>query len=129
MASSNGPILRLKGIKGFLEGEERMLRRGDEIIVGRSRAADLSVRMSAKFLARSDRHELRGSKAYRSVSRRHVRIAYYRPDHIVIEDLSANGTYVDGARVTGTLSLSDLADRAHLLGLGSVERLQLRLIR
>lgn len=129
MGSSNGPILRLKGIRGFLEGEERMLRRGEEIVVGRSRGAGLSVRMSAKFLARADRHELRGSKAYRSVSRRHVRIAYYRPDHVVIEDLSANGTYLDGERVSGKLSLTDLAQRARLLALGSVERLRLELIK
>jgi len=129
MASSNGPILRLRGIKGFLEGEERMLRRGDEIVIGRSRGADLSVRMSAKFLARPDRNELRGSKAYRSVSRRHVRIAYYRPDHIVIEDLSANGTYVDGKRVVGKLALSGFNGRGHVLALGAVERLRLDLIR
>ena len=128
MASSNGAILRLLGIKGFFEGEERMLKRGDEIIVGRSRGAGLSLRMSAKFLARPDRNELRGSKAYRSVSRRHVRIAYYRPDHIVIEDLSANGTYVDGKRVDGKLALSDLKDHAHIVTLGSAERLRLELI-
>jgi pSer/pThr/pTyr-binding forkhead associated (FHA) protein len=129
MASRNGPILRLKGLKGFFEGEERMLRRGDEIVVGRSRGAGLSLRMASKFLARPDRNEIRDSEAYRSVSRRHVRIAYYRPDHVVVEDLSANGTYIDGERVEGKRSLSDLAQRPHLLGLGSVERLRLDLIR
>ena len=61
------------------------------------------------------------------MSRRHVRIAVHRPDHVVIEDLSANGTYLDGKRVKGKLSLSDLAQKPHLLALGSVERLRLDL--
>lgn len=128
MASSNGKFLRVKGVKGFFEGEERMLQRGEEVVVGRSRGVGLSLRMSAKFLSRSDRNELRGSKAYRSVSRRHVRIAYYRPDHIVIEDLSANGTFVDGQKVAGKLALTDLAAQSHLITLGSAERLQIDLI-
>ena len=88
----------------------------------------MSLRMSAKFLARPDRNQLRGSRAYRSVSRRHVRIAFYRPDHVVIEDLSANGTFVDGKKVDGKLVLTDLDETYHLLGLGSVERLRLELV-
>ena len=128
MANSNGALLRLRGIKGFFEGEERVLRRGDEIVVGRSRGADLSLRMATKFLERPDRNELRGSEAYRSVSRRHVRIAFYRPDHVVVEDLSANGTYVDGQRVDGSMNLEDLAERSRVLTLGSVERFRLELL-
>jgi len=128
MASRNGPILRVRGLKGFFEGEERMLRRGDEIVVGRSRGAGLSLRMAAKFLSRPDRHEVRSSDAYRSVSRQHVRIAYYRPDHVVVEDLSANGTYLDGERVEGKRAIDDLPRRPRILGLGSVERLRLEIV-
>jgi len=115
-------------MRGFLEGEECMLRRGDEIIVGRSRSADLSIRRSTKFLERADRHEVAQSEAYRTVSRRHARIAFYRPDHIVIEDLSSNGTFVDGVRVKGKCNITDLAACAHVLTLGAVERIQLDLI-
>ena len=68
----------------------------DEIVVGRSRSADLSVRRATKFLERMDRNDLSRSEAWRTVSRQHARIAFYRTDHIVIEDLSANGTFVDG---------------------------------
>lgn len=127
MDRSNGPVLRLRGVKGFFAGEERTLRRGQEIVVGRSRKADLSLRNASRFVARPDHNELRGSNAYLSVSRRHVRIAFHRPDHVVIEDLSANGTYLDGKRVKGKLSLDDFPERGHVLGLGSVERLRLDL--
>jgi pSer/pThr/pTyr-binding forkhead associated (FHA) protein len=126
--AAGGALLRLKGMRGFLEGEECMLQRGDEVVVGRSRGADLSIRRSTKFLERLDRHELAQSEAYRTVSRHHARIAFYRPDHIVIEDLSSNGTFVDGERVKGKFNLTDLAARARVLALGAVERIQIDLI-
>jgi len=127
-ANGDDQYVRLRGVKGFLEGEERLLKRGDEIVVGRSRSADLSLRMSTKFLERMDRNDLSRSEAWRTVSRKHARIAFYRPDHIVIEDLSANGTFVDGARVEGRLRLSDLADRPRLIALGAVERLRIEMV-
>ena len=46
----------------------------------------------------------------------------------MIEDLSANGTFVDGKKVDGKLALTDLGETYHLLGLGSVERLRLELV-
>ena len=115
-------------MKGFLEGEERLLARGDEIVVGRSRSADLSLRMATKFLERMDRRELSRSEAWRTVSRQHARIAFYRADHIVIEDLSANGTFVDGERVDGKLNVEDLADKPRVITLGAVERLRIEIV-
>lgn len=126
--SNNGPVLRLRGVRGFLQGEECVLQRGEEIVIGRSRGADLSLRRSSKFLDRGDQHEVAQSEAYRTVSRMHARIAFYRPDHIVIEDLSANGTFVDGQRVKGKRSITDLTVCGHVLALGAVERLQLDLL-
>lgn len=128
MGSNNGPYLRLRGIKGFLEGEERLLQRGDEVTLGRSRQADFSVRKATKYLERIDRNEIAQSEAYRTVSRVHARIAFYRPDHIVIEDLSANGTFLDGQRIDGKAALDDMGDQAHTVTLGAVERLRIDLI-
>jgi pSer/pThr/pTyr-binding forkhead associated (FHA) protein len=115
-------------MRGFLQGEERVLKRGEEIVVGRSRDADLSIRRATRYLERPDRHDLGRSEAWRSVSRMHARIAFYRPDHIVIEDLSSNGTFLDGKRIEGKVNVSDLAQVAHILALGAVERIKLELL-
>jgi len=127
-ANGDDQYVRLRGVRGFLEGEERLLKRGDEIVVGRSRSADLSVRRATKFLERMDRNDLSCSEAWRTVSRQHARIAYYRADHIVIEDLSANGTFVDGERIEGKLRISDLAETPHVIALGAVERLRIEIV-
>ena len=127
-ANGNDHYVRLRGVKGFLEGEERLLKRGDEIVVGRSRSADLSLRMATKYLERMDRGDLSRSEAWRTVSRQHARIAFYRDDLIVIEDLSANGTFVDGERVDGKLSVDDLADNPRVISLGAVERLRIEIV-
>ena len=124
----NGAMVRVRGVKGFLQGEERLLKRGDEVVVGRSRSADLSLRMATRYLERADRNDVKRSEAWRSVSRRHARIAFHRPDHIVIEDLSANGTFLDGQRVQGAVSLEDLARKPRTITLGAVERLRIEIV-
>jgi pSer/pThr/pTyr-binding forkhead associated (FHA) protein len=126
--SSNASVLRIKGVRGFFQDEEIMLQRGEEIVIGRSRGADLSLRRATRFLERLDRHEVARSEAYRTVSRLHARIAFYRPDHIVIEDLSSNGTFLDRARVKDKCIVTDLASCSRVLTLGAVERLQLDLL-
>ena len=128
--SRNGDdqYVRVRGVKGFLEGEERLLKRGDEVVVGRSRKADLSVRMSTKYLERMDRGDVSRSEAWRTVSRQHARITFYRDDLIVIEDLSANGRFVDGERVDGKLNVEDLADNPRVITLGAVERLRIEIV-
>ena len=132
MATNGGggaqSYLRLRGVRGFLMGEERVLKRGEEIVVGRSREADLSIRRATRYLERADRHDVGRSEAWRSVSRLHARIAFYRPDHIVIEDLSSNGTFLDGKRIRGKVNLDDLGDAARMLALGAVERIKLELL-
>lgn len=126
-ANQNGQLLRIRGVRGFLQGEELLLQRGGEVVIGRSRGCDLSLRRSTRYLEREDRGSVSKSEAWRTVSREHVRIAYHRPDHIVIEDLSANGSFLDGERIDGKVNIEDLGNGSRILALGVVERLKLEL--
>lgn len=120
--------LRVTGIRGFLQDERRTLEVGDEITVGRSRDADLSVRRAPRFLARRDRDDLLHSERMRSISRIHVRIHYHAPDRVEIVDCSRNGTYVDRRRIDDAVELDDLPLESHELTVGSGERLRLELV-
>lgn len=126
MTEASGPSLVVRGTHGFLAGEERILRVGDALVVGRSRDADLSVRKSKRFTARPDGAEILLSKRWLSVSRKHVRIHYLHADLIEIRDLSSNGTLLDGHKVD-CVALTDLKERSHVVGLGSSERLLLEM--
>jgi len=121
------PVLRITGVRGFLTGEERTLQIGEQIVIGRSRDADLSVRKAARFLAREDRAALIRSEPVLSVSRRHVRIHFLHGDLVEVVDLSRNGTYLDGRRIE-CVGLTDLSRTSHLLDLGPAERLKLELV-
>jgi pSer/pThr/pTyr-binding forkhead associated (FHA) protein len=120
------PSLVVRGIKGFLRGEEVVMKVGDTLTVGRSRGADLSLRKARRLLQRDDIGEVMGTEAFLSVSRRHVRIHYMHPGLIEIKDLSRNGTFVDGRKVD-CVALTDLKARQHIVALGSVERLLLEM--
>ncbi|MGQ0613697.1 MAG: FHA domain-containing protein [Planctomycetaceae bacterium] len=118
------PAVLVLGVRGFLEGESRLLRLGEELIVGRGRAADLSVKRAPKFTTRPDRLEVARSERFLCVSRRHVRIQFLHPGLVEIEDLSSNGTFLDGRRVD-RVGLTDLRARPHDLNLGGVELLRI----
>lgn len=119
-------LLRIVGVRGFLSGEEQVVRVGEAVVVGRSRRADMSVRRSRRFLDRTDRTEVMQTDAFLSVSREHVRIRFLHPDLVEVEDLSANGTFLDGRRVD-RVGLTDLRATPHVLSLGSMERIRLEL--
>lgn len=122
--NNNAPTLVVKGVRGFFRGEQRELQVGDELTIGRSRHADLSLRRAKRFQARDDRVQVMGSEAFLSVSRKHVRIQYLHPGLIEVKDLSANGTFVDGRKVD-CIALTDFKERGHVIALGSTERLVL----
>jgi pSer/pThr/pTyr-binding forkhead associated (FHA) protein len=86
------------GQTGLFRGEHALCRLGQAIVVGRSRACELSVARSAECL-RLGREALDRHPSYRKISRRHIRIALLSADHLEVEDLSTNGTVVDGFRV------------------------------
>jgi len=121
---NGGPDLVVRAVKGFLAGEERVLHVGDEIVVGRSRGADFSVRKARSLAERKDCAEIVRSEPFLSVSRRHVKIHFLHKDLVEVQDLSANGTYMDGKRID-CVALTDLREKSHTLALGVSERLVL----
>lgn len=116
-----GPVL--VGIDGFVQGEEYPLWRGATVVIGRSRGCDISLRRCKAWLALPA--DKRSEQAdFRMVSRRHVRINYSDDDNIEIEDLSSNGTFLDGLKVTRVV-VHNLRERSYELRLGTREKLRL----
>jgi hypothetical protein len=124
--SSSGVVLVVRGLRGFLAGEEKRVAVGESLVVGRSRRAGLSTRRAKKLKARPDWEKVIGTAAFLTVSRRHTRIDHMSPGVIEITDLSSNGTYLDG-RAVARETVSDLAERTHLLAVGAQERFELSL--
>ena len=120
MAESN-PIL--VGVEGFVVGEEFQLEHGKSLIVGRSRSCDVSLRHCAKWL-QLDPDERDLEQDFKTVSRKHMRVTYYNVNSIEIEDLSSNGTFVDGKRIDRIL-ISDIKEKQHEILLGTQERFRL----
>ena len=116
-----GPIL--VGIQGFVQGEEYPLWRGATVVVGRSRGCDISLRRCKAWLA-LDAQKRNEEQDFKTVSRKHVRISYNDEDNIEIEDLSSNGTFLDGEKVTRVV-IHNLRERSHELRLGAHEKFRI----
>lgn len=111
--------LTLKGESELAQGEMLKLSLGETIICGRSRHCDWSLKRTPNYLMSNDedRKMIRKSLVFRSVSRQHVRIAYLSGDMVDIENLSTNGTFVDGNRVD-RIVLKDCETTPHTIQLG-----------
>ena len=109
----------LEGREGVAAGERLKVSLGETVYVGRSRTCDLSLKKTPAFLRDRDgaRARIKASRGYRSTSRRHVRIAYLSADVVEVQNLSRNGTFVDGHRVDRVL-LSDARRTGHEIRLG-----------
>jgi len=119
--------LVIRGVKGFLAGEERRVGIGEAVVIGRSREADVSVRSALRTLDRGDYTDILESDPFKSVSRLHVRIHFLHPGLVEVKDLSQNGTFLDGKRVD-CVGLTDLDEHVHILSLGDAERLSLEIV-
>ena len=113
----------LTGTAGFVDGEEYPLAVGATVVIGRSRSCDISLQRCKTWLA-LDESERDAAQDFKTVSRKHARISCYDADNIEIEDLSSNGTFVDGERIDRVV-ISDLRDRGHELLLGTRETFRL----
>ena len=119
--ATEGPALI--GIEGFVQGEVYPLQYGQSVIIGRSRSCDISLRRCRRWLE-LDPASRNAEKDFKTVSRKHVRISFHNANSIEIEDLSSNGTFVDGKRIDRTL-ISDIKERDHEILLGTREKFKL----
>lgn len=106
--------LVLQGVEGLVKGEEYNIELGESIVLGRSSKCDICL----KYLCED---EVTGQKHFNTISREHVRISFHNPTTIEIEDLSSNGTYIDGKQISSYI-ISDATIRAHHLQLGAKEK-------
>ena len=118
---SDGPVL--VGTDGFVLGEEFQIDMGSTVVIGRSRTCDISLRRCRSWLAMDQAHR-ECEDDFKSVSRKHIRISYYDSSNIEVEDLSSNGTFVDGCRINRTV-ITDIRERSYELLLGTRERFRL----
>ncbi|MFO0932766.1 MAG: FHA domain-containing protein [Planctomycetota bacterium] len=111
--------LRLAGRDGLTRGESLKISLGEVVVVGRSRACDLSLKKTPRYLCDDgERARIQASLPFRATSRRHVRLAYVAPDVVEVTNLSPNGTLVDGFRVDRVL-LTDVRTATHEIRLGA----------
>ena len=111
--------LSVRGLGQLAEGQHVKVSLGETIVVGRSRHCHWSLRRAPTYLksAPNGRARIQSDLAYTSVSRKHARISYVAADMVEVENLSGNGTLVDGKLVDKIL-LTDLRARGHRIQLG-----------
>jgi pSer/pThr/pTyr-binding forkhead associated (FHA) protein len=115
----------LVGTAGIVQGEQFVLQPGVPVVIGRSRSCDISLRRTAGYLkapseSRDTDHD------FNTVSRRHARVEV-KDGRARVEDLSTNGTYVNGDHLSGATEV-DLGGGACALRLGTRESFDLVLL-
>jgi pSer/pThr/pTyr-binding forkhead associated (FHA) protein len=115
----------LIGTAGMVEGECFLLDRGVDLIIGRSRSCDISLRRTTAYLktppaARDSDHD------FNTVSRRHLRILV-NDASAALQDLSTNGTFYNGEPLKDLMKV-DLNSGACTIRLGTRESFQLCLL-
>ncbi len=106
----------------MVEGECFLLDQGVDLIIGRSRSCDISLRRTTAYLktppaARDSDHD------FNTVSRRHLRILV-NAANAALQDLSTNGTFYNGEPLKDLLTV-DLHAGASTIRLGTRETFQL----
>lgn len=110
-ASSEAPSLVLRGLDGGFRGIERRLRVGESVVLGRSRQCGFAPVVSfGGIVCETEVQRLR------RMSREHARVSFCNLRHVEVEDLSRNGTLVNGQRVQ-RLVLDDLGEKSATLEL------------
>jgi pSer/pThr/pTyr-binding forkhead associated (FHA) protein len=115
----------LLGTAGLVQGESFVLTPGVPVVIGRSRSCDISLRRTTGYLkappaVRDNDHD------FNTVSRRHARIEVAN-NAVKIEDLSTNGTYVNGEHLQGVVEHT-LESATCNLRLGTRESFDLMLL-
>lgn len=124
---STAQIPALVGIEGLVKGSIFPIEDGNEIIVGRSRSCDISLRKldSYKSMEPADREK---DHDFNTVSRSHIRIQVIKDNLIRCEDISTNGTYCNDELVTEPIDIDLTSDQETIIRLGARESFKLVLI-
>jgi pSer/pThr/pTyr-binding forkhead associated (FHA) protein len=109
----------LKGVGDGLDGQTVKISLGESITCGRSRHCGWSLKRTPLYLKdqNGERESLRASLPWRATSRRHVRITYLAPDLVDVQNLSQNGTFVDG-HLVDRIVLTDCRRQPHRIQMG-----------
>lgn len=122
--SSTQDVLALIGVNGWIAGECYALSPGDDIVLGRSRSCDISLRRAKTYLAKS-RYDRDNDHDFNTVSRRHLHLTVVDTSYIRLEDLSTNGTYVDEVLMSDALDVN-ARERLIQVRLGTRETIQVQ---
>ncbi|MCK4908372.1 MAG: FHA domain-containing protein [Planctomycetes bacterium] len=114
--------LTLKGIKGIADGEVFYVNYGQIVTVGRSRECDISFRRFKKF--KDLPKEKEDNEGLVSVSRKHLRIAFYNSQCVELKDLSSNGSFLNNEQIKKKI-IDDIKEKTYEIRLGSRETFQL----
>ena len=118
-------IPTLIGISGHFNGECYPLQYGKTLTVGRSRAADFSLRRTPHYRTlQPDARET--DEEAQTVSGKHFQITLHNLRSIEVKNLSPNGTYLDGKPVDSAV-LNDLANTVHEIRFGLNEGFKLEM--
>jgi len=122
--SAEGPVL--VGIRGVVEGELFPLESGKSVVIGRSRECDISLRDCKRWIE-AEKASALPEEGPKTVSRKHLKVNFLDADSIELEDLSSNGTFVDGKRID-RMVITDVKETPHeiVLGAGEAFRLEWR---
>lgn len=120
---ARGGMLLVVGLDGMVEGEVFRVPSGSQVVIGRSRSCDISLRKCLKYLS-LDPEERARNKHFQTVSRQHLQISVEGPEHVELENLGANGTTLDGQAFDKHI-LTDLPEHARELVLGTKEKVRL----
>ena len=120
-------IPALVGVEGLVKGSVFPIEDGNEIIVGRSRSCDVSLRKleSYKSMDPEDREK---DHDFNTVSRSHIRVQVIKKNLVRCEDISTNGTYCNDELVTEPVDIDLNSNEETIIRLGARESFKLVLM-
>lgn len=119
------PRIVLKGVAGIVKDESFPIEAGQDVVVGRSRSCEISLK-ACRAYSMMEPEARDKDEGLLTVSRKHLRIRFVKPDGVELEDLSSNGTFVDGKKVE-KVTITDLAKKPCELRLGRRETFRMEL--
>jgi pSer/pThr/pTyr-binding forkhead associated (FHA) protein len=112
--------LVLHGTYGTVQGKTYLIEQGKSVVIGRSRGCDICLDVGeTQTFSNSDAQH--AGKHFQTISRKHLKITFHNETKVELEDLSANGTTVDGEKIDKIL-LCDITTESHTILLGSREK-------